>query len=173
MWKQEGVSVFYFSPSFDPVRQRRQTLANCFRAVGGWSESLLRHSANQERGQCSRVGEWKEGRKKGGMNLTNQGEGQVRWAESPIPKCTTCSAGLYRGAENRGQRPGNRQFRGAPTLRKVLLGLFPVVPGVLDSVVALRVGHYKIYIIRVEPISTESRICIKAALQGPAATVGL
>lgn len=77
MWKQEGVSVFYFWPSFDPVRQRRQTLASCLRAVGGWSGSLLRHSANQERGQCSRVGGRKAGRKEEGRHEFNQSGGRA------------------------------------------------------------------------------------------------
>lgn len=45
--EQEGVSVFYISPSFDPSYQWHQTLLNCLRAVGGWSGSLLCCAANQ------------------------------------------------------------------------------------------------------------------------------
>lgn len=45
-------------------------------------------------------------------------------------------------------------------------GLFHVDPGVLDSVLALRVGHFIMYIIRVKPISTEGHISIVVALQG-------
>lgn len=108
-------------------------LTACGQLVGDLGLCCATRPIRREGSAAAVVEGRQEGRKKGGMNLTNQGEGQVRWAESPIPKCTTCSAGLYRGAENGGQRPGNRQFRGAPTLRKVLLGLFPVVPGVLDS----------------------------------------